>query len=217
MANYIAHKWSDAENAELMRLHDKGVKNSKLAIVFKTTPGNIGWRIRELKKKAKVAANFGLSLTPNPVTLVERTLVDLIDEDYSSIDTGETYDDICRVIADVSRSIEPESKTVNAKIASLCDTPDPQRELDPIDEAAISMKKAALAVSPDPVACEPTIFDRAQLAVERLHRSAEEQDIIVNSITITVNSGCIDVSASNADGESVGWHKKYQPVTGEKQ
>jgi hypothetical protein len=202
--NYIAHKWSDEENAELMRLHDKGVKNNKLAIVFKTTPGNIGWRIRELKKKAAQEKK-------------ERTIVDLLDEDFSGIDTGETYDDICRVIADVSGSMEPESKTVNAKIASLCDTPDPQRELDPLDEAAISMKKAAFEEGPKPVACEPTIFDRAQLAVERLHRSAEEQDIIVNSITITVNSGCIDVSASNADGESVGWHKKYQPVTGEKQ
>jgi hypothetical protein len=203
--NYIAHKWSDEENAELMRLHDKGVKNNKLAIVFKTTPGNIGWRIRELKKKAA---------QEKPK---ERTIVDLLDEDFSGIDTGETYDDICRVIADVSGSMEPESKTVNAKIASLCDTPDPQRELDPLDEAAISMKKAAFEEGPKPVACEPTIFDRAQFAVAQLRRSAEEQDIIVNSITITVNSGCIDVSASNADGESVGWHKKYQPVTGEKQ
>ena len=181
--NYIAHKWSDEENAELMRLHDKGAKNNKLAIVFKTTPGNISWRIRQLEKKAA-----------------------------QEKPKERTYDDICRVIADVSRSIKPESKTVNAKIASLCDTPDPQRELDPIDEAAISMKKAAFEEGSKPVACEPTIFDRAQLAVERLHRSAEEQDIIVNSITITVNSGCVDVSASNAYGERVGWRKKYQPL-----
>jgi hypothetical protein len=195
--NYIVHKWSDEENAELMRLHKQGVTNNELAFVFKTTPGNIAWRIRELKKKAAQEKK-------------ERTIVDLLDEDYSDIDTGETYDDICRVIAE-ERAIT----AANAKIAKLCDVPDPQRELDPIDEAAIAMKKAAFEEGPKPVACEPTIYDLVQLAVERLHRSAEEQDIIVNSITITVSSGRVDVSASNADGESVGWHKKYQPVAGQ--
>lgn len=198
--NCIVHKWSDAENAELMRMHEKGVKNSKLAIVFKTTPGNIAWRIRKLKKKA---------VQEKPK---ERTIVDLLDEDFSSIDTGETYDDINRITTE-----EFATTAANAKIAKLCDVPDPQRELDPLDEAAIAMKKAAFEEGPKPVPCEPTIYDLVQLAVERLHRSAEEQDIIVNSITITVNSGRVDVSASNADGESVGWHKKYQPVTEEKQ
>ena len=142
--NCIVHKWSDEENAELMRLHEKGVTNTKLAMVFKTTPGNISWRIRELKKKAA---------QEKPK---ERTIVDLIDDEYCSIDTGENYDDICRVVEEES-SIKPESKTVNAKIASLCNTPDPQRELDPLDEAAIAMKEATFEEGPKPVACEPTI------------------------------------------------------------
>ena len=45
------HKWTDEENAELMRLHGYGVKCGVIAAKFGTSEANIRWRIRMLRKK----------------------------------------------------------------------------------------------------------------------------------------------------------------------
>ena len=55
------------------------------------------------------------------------------------------------------------------------------------------------------------IYDKARQAISLLKLMAENQDIIPDGITITVNAHVVDVSASNTAGECIGWHKKYQP------
>lgn len=107
---------------------------------------------------------------------------------------------------------QSEADKTNRQLAELCDTPDPQRELGPIDEAAISMNKSAFEEGPKPVACEPTIFDRAHGIISLLRQAAKDQLIDIGNIDIAISNLSVDAFASNAGGESVEMHKKYQPT-----
>lgn len=181
------HKWTDEENAELLRLANNGATPQELASVFNTSAANISWRVNMLRRKQpKEAAKV------NDDILAGAIAQSYADAELPDADTGEDLTDI------------------NKAIAECCEVPDPV-ELDPEDEAAIALRANQVQVRqvhPQP----QTIFDRVHDIIKLLQESAEFSEIAVNCITLTINSAVVDVSASNSDGECIGWHKKYQPV-----
>jgi hypothetical protein len=175
-------KWTDEENQRLLA-EAPGASMQRLAEAFGTSVGNITWRLNMLRKKQK----------EEPARKAA-TINEAFDAEFpkAPIEANAVY-------AECAPEEEPAAppETVNARIAKLCELPDPP--------AKVPEKKAAAK----PTA---TIFDRAHDIITLLRHNAEDQEISIGSITITINESVIDASGTNAAGECVGWHKKRQPA-----
>lgn len=120
-----------------------------------------------------------------------------------------------RHLRDKAAACKP-AKTINAEIAKICDVPEPPKPKPDYTESLLETLREAEEfrepVQQEPLIKQQTVFDRAHDVITLLRHNAKDQDISVNCITLTINTSVVDVSASNADGESIGWHKKIQPA-----
>ncbi len=177
-------QWTDEENTSLLGAASlPGATMQSLAESFGTSVGNIAWRLNMLRKKGTEPARKAAVIN------------EAFDAEFpkAPIEAQETY-------AECAPEEEPAalSATVNAKIAKLCELPDPA-------PAKVPEKKA-------PAKPPVSIYDRAHDIITLLRHNVEDQEISIGSITITINESFIDASGTNAAGEIVGWHKKRQPA-----
>jgi len=106
---------------------------------------------------------------------------------------------------------------INKKIAELCETPTPKKEKADYSESLIeTLREEIESKSESPAANDPDIqihdiYHKALSALNRLKDVADQSDILLDYITLSINRTVTDVSGGNSQGECAGWHKKYYP------
>lgn len=172
-------QWTEDMNRELLGAASlPGATMQSLAESFGTSVGNISWRLSMLRKKGAEPARKAAT----------------INEDFDA-QFPKAPIEASAVYAECAPEEEPAAlpETVNAKIAKLCELPDPA-------PAKVPEKKA-------PAKPPVSIYDRAHDIITLLRHNAEDQEIGVDELDLHISGAVIKVSASSIDGESIGWHK----------